>query len=81
MSTDLYLIALIPPEELKEQVRILKTEMRERFNASHALKAPAHITLQMPFRREPEFEERLIPELEQFSGTIQPFPVQIDGFG
>ncbi len=80
MDTNLYLIALIPPKELREHVQELKLVMSESFNASHALKAPAHITLQMPFRREPEFESRLTDELREFSKTRNPFTIHIDGF-
>lgn len=80
MDTNLYLIALIPPEKLRERVRKLKMEMSEMYNASHALKAPAHITLQMPFRREPEFENRLTNQLQKFSQTRYPFAVNLNGF-
>ena len=80
MSKQLYLIALIPHEKLKNDVRKLKLEMKERFQASHALKAPAHITLQMPFRRDEEFEETLTSKLESFAEGQQPFNIHIDGF-
>ena len=40
----LYFIALIPETRIMENVRVLKEEMRLKFNASHALKSPAHIT-------------------------------------
>ena len=47
----LYFIALIPGKELKEKVRAVKERMKADYNAGHALKSPAHITLQMPFKR------------------------------
>ncbi|REL24285.1 2'-5' RNA ligase family protein [Rhodohalobacter sp. SW132] len=80
MPKNLYLIALIPPENLRESVRQLKLEMKEQYNASHALKAPAHITLQMPFRREEDVELHLIETLQKFSSIIEPFEVKINGF-
>lgn len=81
MASNLYLIALVPHEELSERVRNLKLEMKERFNASHALKAPAHITLQMPFRRDEDDEEpQLIRELTSFAGGQNSFEVTLDGF-
>lgn len=80
MAKNLYLIALVPPENLRESVRQLKLEMKEQYNASHALKAPAHITLQMPFRREEDVEPHLIETLQSFSSTSTPFNVQLDGF-
>lgn len=80
MSKELYLIALLPHEELREEVRELKLEMKERFNASHALKAPAHITLQMPFRRDETFEETLISALESFASGQHVFNITLNGF-
>jgi len=80
MNNQLYLIALIPDEKLRERVRKLKLEMSERFNASHALKAPAHITLQMPFRRDESFESKLTDELKRFASARSPFNVDINGF-
>ena len=80
MSKQLYLIALVPHVKLRDDVRELKLEMKERFNASHALKAPAHITLQMPFRRDEEFEEILTAGLDSFAADQQPFEIEINGF-
>ncbi|CAN5262361.1 2'-5' RNA ligase family protein [soil metagenome] len=80
MNNQLYLIALVPDEVLRERVRKLKLEMSERFNASHALKAPAHITLQMPFRRDESFESKLTDELTRFASSQPPFNVDVDGF-
>lgn len=80
MSKQLYLIALIPPEDLRAEVRELKLEMKERFDASHALKAPAHITLQMPFRRDESDETTLVPALRNFVKDQNTFEIHIDGF-
>jgi 2'-5' RNA ligase len=80
MEKPLYLIALVPGEELRDRARELKLEMSRRFNASHALKAPAHITLQMPFRRDENAEAELCAQLEKFSSVRNSFEVMIDGF-
>ena len=48
---DLYFIAIIPYSELREKVRKVKERMKAEYGAGHALKSPAHITLQMPFKR------------------------------
>jgi len=79
MNNQLYLIAIVPNKDLRERVRKLKLEMSERFNASHALKAPAHITLQMPFRCDETFEPALTAHLEEFSSTRSAFEVTVDG--
>jgi 2'-5' RNA ligase len=80
MSNELYLIALVPHEELRDDVKSLKLEMENRFNASHALKAPAHITLQMPFRRDEAFEVTLTDGLKNFAAGQKPFDAALDGF-
>ncbi|MEK6481342.1 2'-5' RNA ligase family protein [Catalinimonas sp. 4WD22] len=77
----LYFIALIPHEELRVSVRALKEEMKARFDVKHALKSPAHITLQTPFKRKEEEESRLIPTLEQFTEQQSEFLLRLNGFG
>ena len=54
--------------------------MKTRFGASHALKSPAHITLQMPFRREENRELVMIENLKQFAGKEIGFEIELDGF-
>ena len=81
MPVNLYLIALLPPEPLRDRVRELKEEMRDRFGARHALKSPAHITLQMPFRLAPETEPDLMQFLERFASREWPFEIKLQGFG
>ena len=77
---NLYLIALIPYHQLREQIRYLKEEMKEHFNAKHALKSPAHITLQMPFKRSKEDEHHLISILQEFASGQYSFKVELSDF-
>ena len=77
---ELYFIAIIPGDEIREQVKLLKEEMRDRFGAKHALKSPAHITLQMPFRKEENEEDDIIRALELATEAISPFGVELNGF-
>ena len=76
----LYFLALVPDEKLRAEVKSLKEEMRDKFNASHALKSPAHITLQMPFRRNEDDEDFIIQTLETFSREKLSFDILLDGF-
>ena len=80
-QTALYFIALIPDEKLRDKVRLLKEEFRYRFDVKHALKSPAHITLQRPFRRDESQEEKIIKALESFSKDQEVFEVNLSGFG
>lgn len=76
----LYFLALIPPEPLRESVKSLKEEMRDRFGAGHALKSPAHITLQMPFKRPAGQEKDMMARLAAFSAEESAFKVDLSGF-
>jgi 2'-5' RNA ligase len=80
MPKQLYFIAILPPENLRAQVRELKLEMKRRFSAGHALKSPAHITLQMPFRLEADREAELCRVLDLFARPKSAFSVRIQGF-
>ena len=76
----LYLIALVPDATLRARIRALKEEMKRRFGASHALKSPAHITLQMPFRRPDSFETDLEKALETLARKQTGFELPLTGF-
>jgi len=55
----LYFFAVVPPEEIQSSVTDIKQDFKERFNASHALKSPPHITLIPPFKYDLEDENVL----------------------
>ena len=54
--------------------------MRDRFGASHALKSPAHITLQMPFRMDESKERDMGKSLKNFATREMAFKVDLNGF-
>jgi len=80
VQPDLYFIALIPPAPVRERVRTLQLEMQQRFGTGQALKSPAHITLQMPFRLQPEACGILEKTLRQFTATQHPFTLVLKDF-
>ena len=80
MSQRLYFIALIPAEDLRAEVRELKLEMQRRYGSGHALKSPAHITLQMPFRLDEQQENVLCNLLREFAAGQTTFSTMLDGF-
>lgn len=81
MDANLYFIALIPGSDLRDRVRTVKERMKADYNAGHALKSPAHITLQMPFKRYIGDEHRMTEALRNFAAEEKPFEVSLDGFG
>jgi len=78
---ELYFIALIPHIELRNEIRAIKERMRSEYGAEHALKSPAHITLQMPFKRDIGDEPVITASLEKFALQENSFTVRLDGFG
>ncbi|MGS2763187.1 2'-5' RNA ligase family protein [Sinomicrobium sp. M5D2P9] len=80
MDQKLYFIAMVPPPDIRERVRALKEELKNRFGVGYALKSPAHITLQMPFRRDPAEEPVMSDALEEFATVQLSFPVDLSGF-
>lgn len=80
-SGSLYFIALIPGKELRDRVRAVKERMKAGYNAGHALKSPAHITLQMPFKRNSKEEPAFQSALRKFACGEESFAVHLDGYG
>lgn len=77
----LYFIALIPHEELRDEIRAIKEMMRDRYGAGHALRSPAHITLQKPFKRDLNARRAISDALQHFALNEKPFTVELDGYG
>jgi 2'-5' RNA ligase len=77
----LYFIAIIPHRELRDEIRAVKERMRDQYGAGHALKSPAHITLQRPFKRLPSEERRMCDALAGFAVKEKPFTVELNGYG
>jgi len=78
---DLYFVAIIPYRELREKIRKVKERMKAEHGAGHALKSPAHITLQMPFKQSSEDETLIAEALRRFVTGEKSFTIDLDGFG
>ncbi|HSP11715.1 MAG TPA: 2'-5' RNA ligase family protein [Salegentibacter sp.] len=77
----LYFIAILPPEPLRVHIKELKLELAEKYHTRHALKLPAHITVQIPFRMSETREEKLQNVLKNFAGNQENFEIKAAGFG
>lgn len=78
---NLYYIAILPTPQISEEILAFKNIFKTEFGASNALKSPAHITIQMPFKRHYSFQKDLSDFLREFSSQQHPFPIALDGFG
>lgn len=76
----IYFVAVLPPEEIRREINIFKTYASKYFQSSHALKAPAHITVFPPFKWSEDREEELGNVLEDLALTEKKFYVQINNF-
>lgn len=75
-----YFIALVPESPLRETIDDFKKEIKAGVGAAHALKSPAHITLQMPFHWL-ESEEHLLEKcLREFAARQASQTVHLNGF-
>lgn len=77
----LYFIAIYPPQQIIDEVRMFKKDFAQNYNNSKALKNEAHITLFPPFSRELELENDIIEAFRKIDTHISPFEIVLDGFG
>ena len=80
MSESLYFIAVVPPSKIQDEITQLKNEVADKFGSRHALNAPAHITLHMPFRWKEAKLEVLTEMLADLNSEIEPFVISLSGF-
>jgi len=79
--SSLYFIAILPHEQLRQEVTALKNYMAEKYFSKAALTSPPHITLFPPFRKRDDFEKPLADSLCAFAQLQQSFEISLNGFG
>lgn len=77
----LYLLALLPPKDLSDEIHAIRVECAEKFGVQKALRPPVHITLYRPFHLEHSFEDNLIRMLDQETKGIPAFTQDLENFG
>jgi len=77
----LYFIAIYPPQEIIEEVKVFKKDLALHYGNSKALKNDAHITLFPPFSRELELENDIHVAFQKINTNISPFELVLNGFG
>lgn len=80
-TSRLYFIALLPSEKIQQEIKEFKDEIKANYGVKHALKLPAHISLQIPFRIEEKLETGFIDKLKLFTENRSGFRIELDGFG
>ncbi|MBU2914401.1 2'-5' RNA ligase family protein [Reichenbachiella agariperforans] len=77
---NLYFVAIVPEEPVREQVHQFKCEAADRYGSKAALKSPPHITLHMPFQWRDDREDQLLEVMRSFSFDRYPIELTLDGF-
>jgi 2'-5' RNA ligase len=80
VSESLYFIAVVPPLAIQEEITHLKHVVAEKFGSKHALNAPPHITLHMPFKWKEKKISKLHTAIDEINADLQPFNVELQGF-
>lgn len=79
--TKLYFIAIYPPQQIIDDVKIFKQDLALHYNNSKALKNDAHITLFPPFYSEIELENDVHTAFQEIDTKLLPFEITLNGFG
>ena len=76
-----YFVGLLPPASLEAQFNLLKQGFADQFQVKYALKAPAHLTLKMPFLYKEAKEGELAVRLTTLLEKQEPFLLQLTRIG
>ncbi len=80
MSTSIYFLAILPPDDILEEVATFKYYARDHFDSARALRSPAHITLEPPFKWEDDRISELKEKIQAFDNSQTAFPVSLHNF-
>lgn len=79
-GSSLYFIAMVPEEDLAEEIHQFKLDLLSKYQCKAALKSPAHITLIPPFTWANHQSQTILQYFNQFKTEIGPINIDIDGF-
>lgn len=80
-GSNLYFIAIIPPEPIFSEIKEFQKYFADKYNSKEALKRPSHITLIAPFEQLPSQELALMTFTENFASKRKNFELSVEGFG
>lgn len=81
MKDILFFIAVLPDEQIQQEVTTFKNYLATHFDASHALRTPPHITLFPPFKWQSNRVNALINALDDFAAEKVSFTLALKNFG
>jgi 2'-5' RNA ligase len=81
MSKDLYFIAIIPPQDICDEITSFKKDIARDYGSHRALKIIPHITLKAPFKMPAAHHAGLFDWFKEMYVDAGPFVVDLDNFG
>lgn len=81
MSEHLYFIAIIPPQDICDEITVFKNEMSELYQSKAALKIIPHITLKAPFKLAAPKHAGLFTWFEELYTGTESFEIELENFG
>ncbi len=80
MKPSIYFIAILPPPEIRKEIKAFKLFAQKHFDSGRALRSPAHITLEPPFKWHDAQISEVEKTLEDFAGGHYPLSIQLNNF-
>ena len=77
---NLYFIALIPDEQICNDIDVFKSEVASRFEATQALKVIPHITLKAPFKMPASSHFNLLQWFRRLPVNVGSFKIELKNF-
>ncbi len=78
--TCLYLIAVLPPDDLSLQINEIRVQCSKKFGVQKALNPPVHITLRPTFEMESRYEAQICRHLKSCASGFNPFRQDVENF-
>lgn len=76
----LHFVAILPPDEILEEIKHFKEMAWEKFQSRRSLNSPAHITIIPPFMLEDQFYSDFDHHLADFFGQRLSFQIKLKNF-
>lgn len=80
MSTSIYFIAVLPKQEIQDEITAFKEYAAKKFNTKRALTSPPHITIVAPFKFEDNDILHIKQEISDFTKDQDPFEIELKDF-
>jgi 2'-5' RNA ligase len=78
---NLYFVAIIPPQEICEEITTFRQDFAQQYNSRTALKVVPHITLKAPFKLMSDAHSQIVSWFKNLAINEEPFKIELKNFG